>query len=220
MARAFTSTRETYGGQVRRVYRLSCSACGSKEPPVIGNSFSGSLPPEMLNKTFRQKGWVLGKREGQDVCPTCSALLKQETTVKPTAPPLSVVKAAPAPAPQRDLGIDDALIISSRLDDVFDPKRGYSDNMTDATLAAELNCPRAWVATIRQKKFGGAFGSNEAIEAYLRDALELARQAETAKAEAARVLPLVHGLEQMLERVQRGLDDLNRRRADIEKTIR
>ena len=56
-------------------YKIVCRQCG-KTDKVAASSRSGSLPPEVSAKKFRQRGWVVGNREGDDLCNICVAASK------------------------------------------------------------------------------------------------------------------------------------------------
>lgn len=56
-------------------YKITCRQCG-KTDKVAAASHSGSLPPEVSAKKFRQRGWTVGNREGDDLCNICVAANK------------------------------------------------------------------------------------------------------------------------------------------------
>lgn len=53
-------------------YKITCRQCG-KTDKVAAASHSGSLPPEVSAKKFRQRGWSVGNRVGDDLCNICLA---------------------------------------------------------------------------------------------------------------------------------------------------
>ena len=61
------------GGR-RRVHRIQCSIAGCKNhDDVSANTFSGSLWTEDLQKRWGRKGWRIGVKPSDDVCPICVA---------------------------------------------------------------------------------------------------------------------------------------------------
>ena len=53
-------------------YKIVCRQCG-KTDKVAASSHSGNLPPEVTIKKFRQRGWAVGHRAGDDMCNICVA---------------------------------------------------------------------------------------------------------------------------------------------------
>lgn len=53
-------------------YKIVCRQCG-KTDKVAASSHSGNLPPEVTIKKFRQRGWAVGNRAGDDMCNICVA---------------------------------------------------------------------------------------------------------------------------------------------------
>ena len=53
-------------------YKIICRQCGKIDKIGIG-SRSGSLPPEVSAKKFKQRGWVIGNKLGDDLCNICVA---------------------------------------------------------------------------------------------------------------------------------------------------
>lgn len=62
--------------QLRGVYVIRCSACPETETILI-SKFSGSMPFNLIQRSFHHKGWVIGTTRKHDVCPAC---LKRVTT--------------------------------------------------------------------------------------------------------------------------------------------
>lgn len=56
-------------------YKITCRQCG-KTDKVAASSHSGSLPPEVSAKKFRQRGWSVGNKIGDDLCNLCVAANK------------------------------------------------------------------------------------------------------------------------------------------------
>jgi len=68
-------------------YKIVCKQCGKTDRIGVG-SHSGSLPPEVSAKKFRQRGWAVGNKVGDDLCNICIVankikLKKPEASVTP-----------------------------------------------------------------------------------------------------------------------------------------
>jgi hypothetical protein len=63
------------GGHRTSAYKIVCRQCG-KTDKVSAASLSGTLPPEVSAKKFRQRGWAVGNRLGDDLCNICVAANK------------------------------------------------------------------------------------------------------------------------------------------------
>lgn len=51
-------------------YKITCRQC-AKTDKISCSSHSGSLPPEVTAKKFKQRGWSVGNRAGDDMCAEC-----------------------------------------------------------------------------------------------------------------------------------------------------
>lgn len=51
-------------------YKITCCRCEAVDKIGVG-SHSGSLPPEVIAKKFKQRGWRIGNRVSLDVCQDC-----------------------------------------------------------------------------------------------------------------------------------------------------
>lgn len=92
--------------QKTSAYKIVCRQCG-KADKVACSSHSGSLPPEVTAKKFRQRGWSVGNRTGDDMCVTCvrSNMLARNATKAATATTGVVLPdlTQQAPAPEKKL---------------------------------------------------------------------------------------------------------------------
>ena len=73
-------------------YKITCFQCGLVDK-VGAASHSGSLPPEVTIKKFRQRGWAVGNRAGADLCVTCVT----RNRMARKAPATITIAALPAP---------------------------------------------------------------------------------------------------------------------------
>lgn len=73
-------------------YKITCFQCGRTDKLAVG-SHSGSLPPEVTAKKFRQRGWAIGNRAGADLCITCVT----RNRMGRKAPVTITIAALPAP---------------------------------------------------------------------------------------------------------------------------
>ena len=73
-------------------YKIVCRQC-AKSDKIACASHSGSLPPEVTAKKFKQRGWSVGRHAGDDMCATCVA-----DNLKARKAPVAIVE-QPTPAP-------------------------------------------------------------------------------------------------------------------------
>lgn len=73
-------------------YKITCFQCGTTEK-VAAASHSGSLPPEVTIKKFKQRGWAVGNRAGADLCVACVT----RNRLARKAPVTITIAALPAP---------------------------------------------------------------------------------------------------------------------------
>ena len=73
-------------------YKITCFQCGLVDK-VAAASHSGSLPPEVTMKKFRQRGWAVGNRVGDDTCKDCITFIK----INRKATAAITIAALPAP---------------------------------------------------------------------------------------------------------------------------
>ena len=79
-------------------YKITCRLCGTTDK-VAAASHSGSLPPEVTIKKFKQRGWAVGNRAGSDLCVTC--VTRNRMARKATA----TITIAALPAPPKLEGV-------------------------------------------------------------------------------------------------------------------
>jgi len=166
--RSFIRSSNIVDGKTSSGYLIKCQKCSNSD--VISNSTrSGSLPPEVIEKKFAQKGWRVGHRVRDDQCPACIAkeLKVKKRPPKPTeeAPPpaleikmeIDTVKAEAPP----EITKEDRRIIFGEIDSHYiDEMRGYDSEWNDARIAESLKVPLAWVRQIREDNFGPEMGES------------------------------------------------------------
>lgn len=153
MARSFERTAiRVPGAPNLSGYSIKCSKCGVSEK-ISTNNRSGSMPPEGLIARFRAKGWIVGNREGSDICPSC---VEKQKKIKPVKENNVVeLNTAIKAEPPREMSRDDRRVIFAKINDVYlDEKQGYSREWSDRRVAEDLGVPLAWVKTIREENFG------------------------------------------------------------------
>jgi len=191
-------------GTLRGHVGAFCASCDREDWVLASN-------PGWGTRLFKQRGWLLGSRRNQDVCPDCakrrhmprraapSPANDATTTTTTTTMPAAYSNAATVPAnppqpanqaePPRQPTWPDNRRIRAALDEAYDETRGlYLGNGSDAALAEKLNVPRAWVSAIRE-----LFGPNrceaddvkaEKLRAALRVAEDCAKRALDAAEQA------------------------------------
>lgn len=60
--------RTDEGGRTRMTFEIVCCSCGAK----ASNPANASAATEMQARFFRGKGWAVGRRRRDDLCPGCA----------------------------------------------------------------------------------------------------------------------------------------------------
>lgn len=169
--REFQVAGERIEGQTRSVIRITCSKCGVITTLPMSKQ-GGSLPVEILEQKFRQKGWTVGHNDRHDLCPACAEKARPK-------PALKIVD-QPKADPPRQMERDDRRIIFAKLSEVYlDEKRGYAPGWSDQKVATDLGIPRKWVEDIRKENFGDV-AVNEDMEQFRQEAIAMLADARAA----------------------------------------
>jgi hypothetical protein len=176
------------GGNFTSGQSICCATCGRVEI-VTTNTFAHRMPPEVLEKKFKRKGWELAhgvwqcpdhaKRKAKtkepaisvrpitrEVVPLVAAppppSLPKETELNNLKPPLlKLADLGEATKPDRAAHRR----IFSALLGVWDETKGrYMTGEGDGKLATELSMPRAWIEAVRKDSFGDDGGSDDMDE--------------------------------------------------------
>jgi hypothetical protein len=178
-----------------------------------------TLPDSVVAKKFAAKGWHLGSNKKKDTCPDCLKVRrKPQPTVKeepelgkdpPVIPVIPRIDGA-SELPPREMTREDRRIIFAKLEEVYvDEQTGYSREWHDARVAADLNCPRKWVETIREENFGPQRTEQSA------EIAELTKKLDGVTAS----LSLLTDQNSIHNAALRAMsDDLNTQRAAVDKT--
>jgi hypothetical protein len=147
---------------------IICCKCGAEE------TAPSKMHDDGARKIFHNKGWFIGKRRVDDLCPDC----RVDKPKDPAEPELFEMPMHPAmqceaisePEPVMEEPMLDKVLhadeprkptiaqkrlILEKLDDVYPvPDKGYIKGYTDERLAKELNMPRAWITERRLDMYG------------------------------------------------------------------
>jgi hypothetical protein len=170
-------------------YRVHCCTCAHYTDIVRPGAVD--LPPDMIAKKARQRGWDVDKK-GRAWCPECQN--EQEKPTKevslkpePTRKAIQImkdiadeIKESVVPLPPRTPTPTDLRRIMREIDDNWDEAKGiYSGSTSDQSIADKLNVPRAWVADERKRAFGES-QRNEAMDNMVKEAKALERECRAA----------------------------------------
>jgi len=190
--RVFEKGQIIMGGQRVGAFTLRCShpICRNSAD-IINRSSIKSCSAAKLRVGFENKGWYVGDRISEDLCPdhARAALEERRARRRPHATNLKLVttegQEIMAVEPPKAMSRDDKRIINAKLHDVYiNEREGYQTPWTDKKVAEDLGVPLAWVVEIREDLFGPAADNSE-----VREYLE---RAEKAKADAADLLAKIH----------------------------
>lgn len=207
---------------LRKVYRFQCR-CGAVHV-VSANGFTGRRNREDLMRVMKRGGWVLGNDAAHDLCPDCSCSSRsakrvaqaQAATTASNEEEVIMSSPEPAASPEpasnkpREMGIDDALLIYERLSDVYDTtKKLYLDEWTDTKVASDLGVPRAWVASVRDKRFGPC-GSNEKIDKLIFEAADLGKKISDLRDQQLRLIEQGAALQDRAELISKRIAEIRK----------
>ncbi len=153
-------------------YIVRCMECGASEK-IATNTYGGSMAPEGIAQKFRNKGWVIGSRDGRDVCSKCQARQRKSRASSLEKKATNVISMTIKADPPRQMSRDDRRVIFAKLNDVYiDESKGYDNGWSDQRVAKDLGVPLAWVKEIREENFG-LESANEDARAVMNEAREL-----------------------------------------------
>lgn len=153
-------------------YVIHCVECGASEK-IATNTYGGSMAPEGIAQKFRNKGWVVGSRDGRDVCQNCQRRKRKSRASSLVKQATNMIGMTIKADPPRQMSRDDRRVIFAKLNDVYiDESKGYDGGWSDQRVAKDLGVPLAWVKEIRQENFG-LESSNEDARAVVKEAKDL-----------------------------------------------
>ncbi len=160
------------GGHPIPARAIRCAKCGAVEK--ITTNKSRCLPDAALANFFRNKGWIVGRKPSEDICPSCQrAERKTPVPVLPApATPVvesNVVEFGIRAEPPEQATKEDRRVIFAKLNDVYiDEAKGYDSDWSDQKVADDLGVPVAWVRSIREENFGSNPGNERMTSAVVR----------------------------------------------------
>lgn len=160
----FRCVSEQTAGVWRRMVVINCSTCDASASAHVK-----SESDEVRAKYWTGRGWSVGKRPADHLCPVCAANPHQqkEATMAEAEPPRQVTR-------------EDRRKINDALDAHYLPERGcYAKSFSDKLVAEKLSMPRAWVAEERERLFGPDI--NEASAQQNAEVMALERRAQAAE---------------------------------------
>lgn len=183
MKREFSPTNVSIDSSHRlRGYRIVCGECGASER-ITCNNHAGGLPQDAIRQKFRNKGWGIGSKDGQDLCPSCQAQRTRKAKIVKEEGSNIIVIATNEPEtisdqPSREATREEKRIVFARINDVYaDETTGYKTGWSDAAVAADLGVPVDWVSAVREEHFGIEGGGEKALES-LEEAMDLIASAK------------------------------------------
>lgn len=202
-------SREIPGANVRHdkdhqaIVDLQCSACGKWKRSVY--STFRRMPPDVILNHLKRKGWHIGKKSNQHVCPDHP----KEKPV-PEAKTQSIVEVNTPTSPVlSDLARKAKRDAIAWLDEAFNVEAGsYRSGVDDKTISAEVGLSVAAVADLREQFYGPIKVPKELQDFAARlDAVELT--ANYLKAEA----------QSMIDAVDKLLKEINEDRGSLGKLV-
>lgn len=185
-------------GQRRHFQSVVCGECGE----TVNFYSSGRLayPEAQVIKSMQKKGWVMGRRRKDDICPKCLLARRAdkphhtptkkaigngalpelpggvhiEPFIKPTKTKETAMSSAKPGAVTKTPSREEKRLILFKIEDFYlGPDKGYKAGVNDKTIAADLNVPWKWVADLREEFFGPVTSAEMAgVNAAIKDAEE------------------------------------------------
>jgi len=251
MQRQFEFSNVLYGDRRVRGVIMKCAGCGKTSGEPI-NHFRGMGDDDnkvaaTVERKFTDKGWAIGKRSADDLCPSCvnnrtgiihdSNVKANKRTLQAKANAIFAPKPPePSPMPIANghtngtieplpvMSRDDRRIIFECVNEHWDGA-AYVPVWTDKRVAEHLGCPLPWVVAVR-KEFFGEIGSNPDFDAKLAEATKIVaefRDMHKAANDALQAINSQHKrINELYAKITAALpmiDKLERNTAEIKKAV-
>lgn len=210
----FEPSTVKHENRLLRAMKAKCASCTFEDrvhmnSMRIGSGTDSEIEEREAVKKFEKLGWSFDKK---NKCPSCIKEDERNRTAEPVKPELKVVATAPSTTP-REMSREEKRIVFEKLNEVYvDEKVGYAPPWTDAKVASELGCPRAWVERVRSEMFGDV-NSNADISALQGEARAVA---ESLNAATAAYNELGNEFKKLFARAS----EVEKRLREIEKIVR
>lgn len=207
--------------------RATCTTCGRTED-VIDSNKASHIPPEIVIKKLRQRGWVF--RSKKATCPDCITPAQRVRLKPEPGHPTFVARAIdipPGPSTYtEEITVPDIATLPEPRQPSREQKRRIHDEIqgnwderacrylgsaSDQSIADTLHVTRAWVVEIRSDFFGDS-GENADIAAFKTELTarieEVGKLVENAMTSAARyddLLKELKGMRSRLERIEKSV---------------
>lgn len=230
-ARSWLRGKTIIDGKPIGCHTIRCSEDGCTNVHELLDQRESQLPAEIIEKKLGRLGWFVGSNTNRDICPDCQAKKmihrrkhrngnRSPSIVPQEIPPMAQVE-APTPMTR-----EDRRIIFSKITEVYlDETRGYETPWSDKKVADALNCPLAWVATVREEMFGPAHDNAEVraiiseIHAKLTEANKVLADAKRLREDAINLMTRSNTINATITKFEGSLDVLLRTAERIQKAV-
>ena len=200
--RKFPPVREASNGAVKNGVIIRCHHADDADFQKIGCQRSltywsngKTIHPLGVLQYFRNKGWVIGGGPNADTCPKCNEYHIQLRRAKKTVSAIqaevteatkavfeakqegAVQEVLPVVKLVKELDKTTKRLISDKLDEVYDDKKGgYQNDWDDQKIATDLGTSKLYVALVREEFHGpnvSASDTNKEVEALKTLAVEV-----------------------------------------------
>lgn len=211
-------------------YIIVCGCGTESRSPSKG--LGAHFPPEMVARTFANKGWEIGGKDGEDVCPSCLSKRAQPGTMavpkegvrtangtrpkemEPAPPAQSAFASAVGPDPKA-IERENRRKVFAKLSETY-AGDSYKDGWSDGRIAMELGVPRKLVAEIRSQAFGDVATSPE-MEAFKAESAKVVQLGVTLLAQAREVIEPALRIQAQIADLEKQLSAIETTRAAITK---
>ncbi len=190
------------GGPKRPFQVITCDECGAMGRKIAHKS---RLPPEAIEKFFREEGWRITRPE-QGVCPACVKKEQEERRQKRASKQKEsevimskTFEPAKAPQPEKSPAVKATIAeLYMMLDEYFDRvAKRYKPGWSDEIIAEKTGLSPEFIATRREQDFGKI--EDDSIEKVLGDRLvKICDGIEKLMSEAGEIRKLLDGAKSKL----------------------
>lgn len=206
------AVRRADAGPSQRGHQIVCSSCRATDE-VINAGRNKVIPGPLVAKRFEAAGWVVGRRDGDDLCPLCAARprvkAKEVLPMIKTTPRAAATEASGVVLPRSEDARKARLDVDLMLVDNFDPSKGrYRDGWDDDRIAREAGMSVEFVMKRREAEHGP-----------LRESLDQGKLSALSAEFSARELALRGKLDEVTRAVQDASVRLGSIRGEISQTV-
>lgn len=191
---------------------ITCGQCGVKS--TFKQSSGSRMPGIAAAQYFRRHGWLVASKSKDDRCPSHAVRRKEiAPVVKSTTPTPAPEPPKVEPPPKADMpkvmSREDKRLVFTSIAEVWDDNIGYLDMATDASVAAGIGVPVAWVTQVRDDMFGPIPEANP-LNKLVEEGEALLQEVKAKVTEARAILAALAAFDVRVNSLERQLADIRK----------